>query len=44
VRVPYDVEAEIAVARESGMLEVDAYAGELRTAIYRHLSAAPADD
>ena len=44
VRVPYDVEAEIAVARESGMLEVDAYAGELRTAIYRRLISAPADD
>jgi putative phosphoesterase len=44
VRVPYEIEAEIAVARESGMLEADAYAGELRTAIYRNLRAAPADD
>ncbi|GAA1728089.1 metallophosphoesterase family protein [Brachybacterium phenoliresistens] len=35
VRVPYDVEAEIAVARELGMAAADAYAIELRTAIYR---------
>jgi predicted phosphodiesterase len=35
VRVPYDVEAEIAVACERGMPAVDAYAQELRTAVYR---------
>ena len=34
VRVPYDVEAEIAVAYETGMPEADAYAAELRTARY----------
>lgn len=35
VRVPYDIEAEIAVAVEVGMPEREAYAIELRTAIYR---------
>jgi predicted phosphodiesterase len=35
VRVPYDVEAEIAVARELGMPDVDAYALELREQLYR---------
>ncbi|MFC0672475.1 metallophosphoesterase family protein [Brachybacterium hainanense] len=35
VRVPYDVEAEIAVARDLGMPEADSYAIELRTAVYR---------
>lgn len=35
VRVAYDVEAEIAVAASLGMPELDAYAIELRTAIYR---------
>ncbi|MGI8869185.1 MAG: metallophosphoesterase family protein [Mycobacteriales bacterium] len=35
VRVPYDVEAEIAVAAKLGMPELDYYAAELRTAIYR---------
>lgn len=35
VRVPYDTEAEVAVARASGMPAVDAYARELRTAVYR---------
>ena len=44
VRVPYDIEAEIAVAHESGMFEADAYAFELRTAIYRKLQPARADD
>lgn len=39
VRVPYDVEAEIAVARDLGMPELEAYAIELRTAIYRGLHA-----
>ncbi|PJJ70520.1 protein phosphatase [Diaminobutyricimonas aerilata] len=34
VRVPYDVEAEIAVAFELGMPDLDAYAAELRTARY----------
>ncbi|MGP9680399.1 MULTISPECIES: metallophosphoesterase family protein [unclassified Brachybacterium] len=37
VRVPYDVEAEIAAARASGMprAETDAYTVELRTGVYR---------
>lgn len=35
VRVPYDIEAEIAAARACEMPEVEAYATELRTAIYR---------
>ena len=35
VRVPYAIEEEIAAARACGMPEVDAYAVELRTAIYR---------
>lgn len=43
VRVPYDVEAEIAVARELGMPEVEFYAVELREALYRgHQRAAAA--
>ncbi|SDD65954.1 metallophosphoesterase family protein [Auraticoccus monumenti] len=35
VRLDYDVEAEIAGTRSTGMPETDAYAIELRTAIYR---------
>jgi diadenosine tetraphosphatase ApaH/serine/threonine PP2A family protein phosphatase len=35
VRVPYDVEAELAVAEALGMPELDAYALELRHGIYR---------
>ena len=35
VRVPYDIEAEIAVAESVGMPEVEAWTIELRTAIYR---------
>ncbi len=35
VRVDYDIEAEIAVARELGMPEADAYALELRDGIFR---------
>ena len=35
VRVPYDVEAEIAVATELGMPQLEPYAVELRTAMYR---------
>lgn len=34
-RVPYDIEAEIAVARERGMPEVEEYAVELREGVYR---------
>lgn len=34
-RVPYDVEAEVGVACELGMPDVDAYAGELRHQRYR---------
>lgn len=40
VRVPYDIEAEIKVARKSGMLEVEEYAVELRTGVYRGLQSA----
>lgn len=39
VRVPYDVEAEIEVARSLGMPELEAYAIELRTAVFRGLHA-----
>jgi predicted phosphodiesterase len=35
VRVPYDVEAELTVAKEMGMPELEAYAVELRHGIYR---------
>ncbi|MCM3176331.1 metallophosphatase family protein [Cytobacillus horneckiae] len=35
VRVPYDVEKEIAIAREMGLPNVEAYALELREAKYR---------
>ena len=35
VRVPYDVEAELTVATEMGMPELEAYAVELRHGIYR---------
>ncbi|WP_412539331.1 metallophosphoesterase family protein [Longispora sp. K20-0274] len=35
VRVPYDVEAELAVAGEMGMPELAAYTSELRDGIYR---------
>ena len=35
VRVPYDVEAEVAVAYDAGMPMVGHWAGELRTGLYR---------
>jgi diadenosine tetraphosphatase ApaH/serine/threonine PP2A family protein phosphatase len=35
VRVPYDVEAELAVAHAMGMPELDSYAVELRQGVYR---------
>lgn len=35
VRVPYDVEAEIAIATELGMPQLAEYAAELRTGVYR---------
>lgn len=35
VRVPYDAEAEIAVARDMGMPELEYYAVELREGLYR---------
>lgn len=35
VRVPYDIEAEVAAARDLGMPDTDAYALELREGIYR---------
>jgi predicted phosphodiesterase len=41
VRVPYDVEAEIAVARELGMPDVEAYALELREQVYRGSAVPP---
>ena len=41
VRVPYDVEAEIAVARELGMPDVEAYALELREQVYRGSALPP---
>ncbi|WP_435736287.1 metallophosphoesterase family protein [Cellulosimicrobium sp. PMB13] len=41
VRVPYDVEAEIAVAYERGMPQADEWARELRTAVYRGLHEQP---
>ena len=34
-RVPYDIEAEIRIARKLGMPETDAYAAELRDGVYR---------
>ena len=40
VRVPYDVEAEIAVAGALGMPALEAYAVELRTGVYLGLHAA----
>jgi len=42
VRVPYDIEAEIEVARTLGMPMLEAYASELRTAVYRGLGVSPA--
>ena len=35
VRVPYDIESEIAAAEACGMPALDHYANELRTAVYR---------
>ncbi|WP_402469378.1 metallophosphoesterase family protein [Isoptericola aurantiacus] len=40
VRVPYDVEAELAVARDLGMPQYEPWAQELRTAVYRGLQPA----
>jgi predicted phosphodiesterase len=37
VRVTYDIEREIAIAAERGMPELDEYAIELRTSVYRGL-------
>jgi len=34
VRVPYDIEAELAVAREMGMPAYESWESELRTAKY----------
>jgi protein phosphatase len=39
VRVPYDIEQEISIATKLGMPELDAYAEELRTSVYRGLQA-----
>lgn len=35
VRVPYHIEAELQIAKQSGMPHYDYYASELRTAVYR---------
>jgi predicted phosphodiesterase len=35
IRLPYDIDGEIAVAEASGMPDLDHYARELRTAVYR---------
>jgi protein phosphatase len=35
VRLPYDIETEIAKARRSGMPDIEAYVVELKTAVYR---------
>jgi predicted phosphodiesterase len=35
VRVPYDVEAELTIAKEMGMPALDEYASELRDGVYR---------
>ncbi|PFG43597.1 putative phosphodiesterase [Isoptericola jiangsuensis] len=40
VRVPYDVEAELAAARAVGMPQYAPWEGELRTAVYRGLQQA----
>lgn len=40
VRVPYDVEAELAVARDLGMPQYDVWETELRTGVYRGLQTA----
>src|SRR5690606_5802730 len=39
VRVPYDIEREIGIAAEMGMPELEAYAVELRTSVYRGIQA-----
>lgn len=41
VRVPYDVEAELAVAARMGMPELDGYVSELRHGIYRGSMGSP---
>lgn len=41
VRVPYDVEAEIAVATRMGMPELDGYISELRHGVYRGATDGP---
>jgi predicted phosphodiesterase len=41
VRLPYDIEAEVAAAAASGMPDLDHYANELRRAVYRGLTPAP---
>jgi len=43
VRVPYDIEAEIAIAADLGMPALTEYASELRTAVYRGLGVPAAD-
>lgn len=43
VRVPYDIEREIAVAASRGMPELEPYAIELRTGVYRGLQGRSGD-
>ncbi|KQN78210.1 metallophosphoesterase family protein [Devosia sp. Leaf64] len=38
VRVPYDIEAELQIAQQSGMPHYEYYASELRTAVYRGIT------
>jgi hypothetical protein len=40
VRLPYDIEAEVAAAMASAMPDLAQYIGELRTAVYRGRVAA----
>jgi len=42
-QVPYDIDAELAVARQLGLPEYDAYALELREGTYRGLKRALPD-
>ena len=42
VRVPYDIEAELAAAKEVGMPELDVWAIELHTGVYRGRQSTPA--
>ena len=43
VQVPYDIDAELAIARQLGLPEYDAYVLELREGTYRGLKQALSD-